>query len=96
MDEPTGERPTSEVEAAESEEKVYSQRQWDLEHEKWLCRAWHISAWPFGVFIFSWLFSDSKPIELLLVGLGGLAVLWGPAAYHWYRYSNGTGKWIWI
>ena len=35
-----------------SEAKVYTQKQMDLLQEQWLCRVWHISAWPFGVFIF--------------------------------------------
>ncbi len=76
--------------------KLYSQRQWDLEHQKWLCRAWSLAAWPFGIIIGSYLVSDVKPPEALAVGLAGLILFWGPAAYFWYRYSKATGKWIWL
>jgi hypothetical protein len=96
MDEVEGDLAAEAAAPVDLESKVYTQSEWDLEHQKWLCRVWSLSAWPFGILIFSWLFGETKPIELLSIGLGGLAVLWAPAAYHWYRYSKATGNWFWL
>ena len=80
----------------DGEAKLYTQREWDLQRQKWLCRAWSLAAWPFGIFIGSYLVSETKPPAALTLGLAGLILFWAPAAYFWYRYSKATGKWLWL
>lgn len=96
MDQESDEITAASAGPKDGEAKLYTQREWDLEHQKWLCRAWSLAAWPFGILIGSYIVSEAKPPEALAVGLAGLILLWGPAAYFWYRYSKATGKWIWL
>ncbi len=94
------EGPAKDVKAAEPEEEVDTQREWDLDHRKWKVHVFGLAAgWPvsfLGGFMYALIAADARSTAGLVFLVTGLIMilLLAMSAFHGFKYYKATGKWI--